>query len=85
MSGCPLHTDTSTPAGSAAVVHSETDAQLDFSHSMSYGDYLGLDAILNAQHPRSTSRYAHWHADVSTCRLRTWCVIGPCPTRLMVV
>jgi tryptophan 2,3-dioxygenase len=28
-------------------------AQLDFSKSMSYGDYLHLDAILNAQHPLS--------------------------------
>ena len=28
-------------------------AQLDFSASMSYGDYLGLDQILTAQHPRS--------------------------------
>jgi len=28
-------------------------AQLDFSADMSYGDYLGLDAILAAQHPRS--------------------------------
>ena len=27
--------------------------QTDFSHSMSYGDYLHLDAILGAQHPRS--------------------------------
>jgi tryptophan 2,3-dioxygenase len=29
------------------------DAQLDFSAEMSYGDYLHLDAVLNAQHPRS--------------------------------
>jgi tryptophan 2,3-dioxygenase len=28
-------------------------AQLDFSQSMSYGDYLQLDAILSAQHPLS--------------------------------
>ncbi len=28
-------------------------AQLDFSASMSYGDYLSLTAILDAQHPRS--------------------------------
>jgi len=53
MSACPFHSDTPTPQGSAAVVHSEADVQLDFAHSMSYGDYLGLDAILNAQHPRS--------------------------------
>ncbi|HEY0885463.1 MAG TPA: tryptophan 2,3-dioxygenase [Ramlibacter sp.] len=31
----------------------EEEAQLDFSRSMSYGDYLQLDAILAAQHPRS--------------------------------
>ncbi|MFC3147749.1 tryptophan 2,3-dioxygenase [Piscinibacterium candidicorallinum] len=29
------------------------DAKKDFSKDMSYGDYLGLDAILTAQHPRS--------------------------------
>ena len=29
------------------------DAKLDFSDSMSYGDYLGLDSILSAQHPLS--------------------------------
>jgi tryptophan 2,3-dioxygenase len=29
------------------------DAQLDFSGSMSYGDYLALDSVLNAQHPLS--------------------------------
>ena len=34
------------------IVHEEK-AQLDFSASMSYGDYLHLDEILNAQHPRS--------------------------------
>ena len=28
-------------------------AKLDFSQDMSYGDYLHLDAVLNAQHPRS--------------------------------
>ncbi len=31
----------------------EERAQLDFSRSMSYGDYLQLDTILAAQHPRS--------------------------------
>ena len=31
----------------------EEKAKLDFSQSMSYGDYLQLDAILNAQQPRS--------------------------------
>ena len=34
------------------IVHEEK-AQLDFSASMSYSDYLSLDSILNAQHPRS--------------------------------
>ena len=29
------------------------DAKLDFSSDMSYGDYLGLDALLDAQHPQS--------------------------------
>jgi tryptophan 2,3-dioxygenase len=31
----------------------EENAQLDFSRSMSYADYLQLDTILGAQHPRS--------------------------------
>jgi tryptophan 2,3-dioxygenase len=29
------------------------NAKMDFSNDMSYGDYLGLHQILNAQHPRS--------------------------------
>ncbi|KQP39947.1 tryptophan 2,3-dioxygenase [Pseudorhodoferax sp. Leaf274] len=37
---------------SEKIVHDEK-AQLDFSQSMSYGDYLHLDEILNAQHPLS--------------------------------
>ncbi len=45
-----------TPSGATdlpeSIVHAER-AQLDFSKDMSYGDYLHLDAILNAQHPRS--------------------------------
>jgi tryptophan 2,3-dioxygenase len=36
------------------IVHEEK-AQLDFSASMSYSDYLSLDQILNAQHPRSAA------------------------------
>jgi tryptophan 2,3-dioxygenase len=35
-----------------AIVHDE-GAQLDFSAAMSYGDYLHLDQVLSAQHPRS--------------------------------
>ncbi len=37
---------------SEEIVHDE-HAKLDFSQDMSYGDYLQLDAVLNAQHPRS--------------------------------
>ena len=36
------------------IVRAE-NARLDFSRSMSYGDYLNLDAILNAQKPLSTA------------------------------
>ncbi len=43
MSGCPVN--------HGAVEHH--DAKLDFSADMSYGDYLHLDAVLSAQHPRS--------------------------------
>ncbi|XDF36594.1 tryptophan 2,3-dioxygenase [Paracidovorax avenae] len=61
---CPHATQASStppsaaPAPSAhasrpeAIVHEER-AQLDFSRDMSYGDYLQLDAILNAQKPLS--------------------------------
>jgi tryptophan 2,3-dioxygenase len=41
---CPHH----TPSHTEAIV-TEENAQLDFSQSMSYGDYLQLDAILGAQ------------------------------------
>jgi tryptophan 2,3-dioxygenase len=48
--------DNNNNAASAAlpesIVHEER-AQLDFSQSMSYGDYLQLDAILTAQKPLS--------------------------------
>jgi tryptophan 2,3-dioxygenase len=40
-------------AGMPESIVIEEKAQLDFSKSMSYGDYLNLDAILTAQHPRS--------------------------------
>ena len=55
---CPF-SQTPAPASEApgaalpeAIVHEER-AQLDFSKSMSYGDYLQLDAILTAQKPLS--------------------------------
>ena len=63
MSGCPFNAD--MPAATAAPEHAPKqkqppapapehhDAQLDFSADMSYGDYLHLDAVLNAQHPLS--------------------------------
>ncbi|MBE7939038.1 MULTISPECIES: tryptophan 2,3-dioxygenase [Ramlibacter] len=41
-----------TPATPENVVRQE-GAQLDFSRDMSYADYLHLDEILGAQHPRS--------------------------------
>ena len=40
------------PPAPESIVHTER-AQLDFSQSMSYGDYLHLDQILNAQKPLS--------------------------------
>ena len=55
---CPF-SQTPAPASEApgaalpeSIVHEER-AQLDFSRSMSYGDYLQLDAILTAQKPLS--------------------------------
>ena len=47
--GCPMHAATADSAGDAQW----HGAQMDFSKSMSYGDYLGLDRILSAQHPLS--------------------------------
>ncbi|MBV7453508.1 tryptophan 2,3-dioxygenase [Acidovorax sp. sif1233] len=57
---CPFSQTPSQGAAGAAsatplpesIVHEER-AQLDFSQSMSYGDYLQLDAILTAQKPLS--------------------------------
>ena len=59
MSGCPLGPGSGAP--STGSTQSAADpapmehhgAQLDFSADMSYGDYLHLDAVLNAQHPLS--------------------------------
>ena len=42
----------SKPSNSEGIVHDE-GAKLDFAKDMSYGDYLHLDEVLNAQHPRS--------------------------------
>jgi len=42
-----------TPPGESERLVADEGAHLDFSESMSYGDYLRLDAILGAQHPRS--------------------------------
>ena len=51
-SGCPMgHGASGTPSDAAR--EGWHDAQLDFSNSMSYGDYLSLDSILSAQHPLS--------------------------------
>ena len=47
--GCPMHAAPADSAGDAQW----HGAQMDFSKSMSYGDYLGLDRILSAQHPLS--------------------------------
>ncbi|MDB5837257.1 MAG: tryptophan 2,3-dioxygenase [Caballeronia sp.] len=58
--GCPMGygtagiTGTTGTAGDAAQKpEGWHDAQLDFSSSMSYGDYLSLDTLLSAQHPLS--------------------------------
>ncbi|RYF66508.1 MAG: tryptophan 2,3-dioxygenase [Comamonadaceae bacterium] len=48
---CP-HDTNSGASRPEDIVHEEK-AQLDFSKSMSYGDYLHLDEVLNAQHPLS--------------------------------
>jgi tryptophan 2,3-dioxygenase len=64
MSTCPFHDPApdgaapaaSLPAGSMAAGERtvrEEGAELDFQERMSYGDYLHLDAILQAQHPLS--------------------------------
>jgi tryptophan 2,3-dioxygenase len=64
MSGCPFHggddaatgapsAGTGAGADSGAVTPGFHGAQLDFSTTMSYGDYLQLDKVLNAQQPLS--------------------------------
>jgi tryptophan 2,3-dioxygenase len=49
--GCPMGYGPATDA--LKKPEGWHDAQLDFADSMSYGDYLSLDAILSAQHPLS--------------------------------
>lgn len=51
---CP-HSEPPQAAGPARGERlvQEEGAQLDFSQAMSYGDYLHLDEVLNAQHPLS--------------------------------
>jgi len=50
---CPDQPDNAKQAPLAEAIVHEERAQLDFSRSMSYGDYLHLDAVLSAQHPLS--------------------------------
>lgn len=54
---CPMHANPNAnaadPTGTAESVVYDEKAQLDFSQSMSYGDYLQLDALLGAQKPLS--------------------------------
>ncbi|WP_442909208.1 tryptophan 2,3-dioxygenase [Ideonella sp. BN130291] len=45
--GCPMG------GGKGEAIVRAEKAQLDFSKDMSYGDYLHLDQVLSAQHPRS--------------------------------
>jgi tryptophan 2,3-dioxygenase len=55
--GCPMGYGMGADSGSSGAAALKSgdwhDAQLDFTDSMSYGDYLSLDSILSAQHPRS--------------------------------
>lgn len=50
--GCPF-SGVASEAGTKAQGDGWHGAQMDFAKDMSYGDYLGLDQILNAQHPLS--------------------------------
>ena len=53
MTGCPFHSSDSRRAHALEQIVEQEHAQLDFDGRMSYGDYLQLDAILNAQKPLS--------------------------------
>ena len=50
---CPHAPNSPSPKARPEDIVRDEKAQLDFSQSMSYGDYLQLDAILNAQKPLS--------------------------------
>ncbi len=50
--GAPRREGTPLSLEPEVIVHNQ-DAQLDFAKSMSYSDYLHLDEVLGAQHPRS--------------------------------
>ena len=50
---CPYAPNPHSPQSKPEDIVRDEKAQLDFSQSMSYGDYLQLDAILNAQKPLS--------------------------------
>ncbi len=50
---CPHAPSSHSPQARPEDIVRDEKAQLDFSRSMSYGDYLQLDAILNAQKPLS--------------------------------
>lgn len=47
---CPYHSE---PGAAGERIVADEGAKLDFSRDMSYGDYLQLDAVLNAQKPLS--------------------------------
>ena len=56
----PGHSEDAEPAGDSqpaehqgAGIVREEGAKLDFTESMTYGDYLHLDEVLAAQHPLS--------------------------------
>jgi tryptophan 2,3-dioxygenase len=50
---CPFNPEAQPAPGSPEDVVKTEQAQLDFSTDMSYGDYLHLDQVLDAQHPLS--------------------------------
>lgn len=60
--GCPFAAGDGADQGAQATPSPDTflrpdpasDARMDFQNVMSYGDYLGLDPILTAQHPQTS-------------------------------